>query len=199
MNPSWRAGERCASSAGLEAAQGGALQRHCAERYVEAPIRSLPALRRGPCRHRELRDMLARPLRGARLEGEARPARSVSFQRHTCIPLSASGCRLAAPSPTARSCMAAVAALSRGTAGTRQKERPHGAERPVPSERTRRSRHPQHPVRRCLARPVHGGVGDDPRVRPGAGSDRSQPRPPLRDRIVGLGGAALAFELLGRH
>jgi hypothetical protein len=51
----------------------------------------------------------------------------------------------------------------------------------------------------ALARPVHGGVDDDPRVRPGAGSDRSQPRPPRRERDRGPGGAAVAFELLGRH
>lgn len=40
------------------------------------------------------------------------------------------------------------------------------------------------------------GGDDDPRVRPGAGSDRSQPRPPLRDRDRGLVGGAVAFELL---
>jgi hypothetical protein len=89
-----------------------------------------------------------RSLGGVRLGGEARPARSASFERHTCIPLSASGCRLAAASPTARSCVAAVAAPSRGTAGTRQKERPYGAERPAPFERTRRSRHPKTPCPR---------------------------------------------------
>jgi hypothetical protein len=76
----------------------------------------------------------------------------------------------------------------RGTAGTRQKERPHGGERPAPYERTRRSRQPIFLVRRRLGRPVHGVVDDDPRVRPGAGSDRSQPPRLCAIRILGLGG-----------